>query len=61
MEIREITGKYESLSRLYSKADEVGTYIAQKIGLDFDEILDKRLDGYSLSHIIDGGHNRGTR
>ncbi len=57
----ELNGKYATVNSLYDTACEVGGYICDKIGLDFDEILDKRLDGYRLSYIIDEGHNRGAR
>ena len=57
----ELSGKYATISSLYDTACEVGGYICGKIGLDFEEILDKRLDGYKLSYIIDEGHNRGAR
>lgn len=57
----DLSGKYATVNILYDTACEVGGYICGKIGLDFDEILDKRLDGYRLSYIIDEGHNRGAR
>lgn len=57
----ELSGKYAALNSLYDTACEVGGYICNKIGLDFEEILDKRLDGYRLSYIIDEGHNKGAR
>lgn len=57
----ELSGKYATINSLYDTACEVGGYICGKIGLDFEEILDKRLDGYRLSYIIDEGHNRGAR
>ena len=60
-EIQNLTKQNKTNSELYSKAYEVGEYIADKVGLDFEEILDKRLDGYKLSYIIDEGHNRGAR
>ena len=60
-EIQNLTKQNKTNSELYNKAYEVGEYIADKVGLDFEEILDKRLDGYSLSYIIDEGHNRGAR
>lgn len=60
-EIQNLTKQNKTNSELYNKAYEVGEYIADKVGLDFEEILDKRLDGYKLSYIIDEGHNRGAR
>lgn len=57
----ELSGKYATISSLYDTACEVGGYICGKIGLDFEEIFDKRLDGYRLSYIIDEGHNKGAR
>lgn len=60
-EIQTLTKQNKTNSELYNKAYEVGEYIADKVGLDFEEILDKRLDGYRLSYIIDEGHNRGAR
>lgn len=57
----ELSGKYATLNSLYDTACEVGGYICGKIGLDFEEIFDKRLDGYRLAYIIDEGHNRGAR
>lgn len=57
----ELSDKYATLNSLYDTAYEVGEYICGKIGLDFEEILDKRLDGYRLSYIIDEGHNKGAR
>lgn len=60
-EIQKLTKQNKTNSELYNKAYEVGEYIADKVGLDFEEILDKRLDGYRLSYIIDEGHNRGVR
>ncbi|MBD5140916.1 MAG: hypothetical protein HDT25_05825, partial [Ruminococcus sp.] len=60
-EIQKLTKQNKTNSELYNKAYEVGEYIADKMGLDFEEILDKRLDGYKLSYIIDEGHNRGAR
>lgn len=56
-----LSDKYATLNSLYNTAYEIGEYICGKIGLDFEEILDKRLDGYRLSYIIDEGHNKGTR
>lgn len=57
----ELSDKYATLNSLYATAYEVGEYICGKIGLDFEEIFDKRMDGYRLSYIIDEGHNKGTR
>ena len=57
----ELSGKYATVNSLYNTACEVGGYICSKIGLDFEEIFDKRLDGYRLSYIIDEGHNRVAR
>lgn len=60
-ENKELADKYTRMSSLCFTTNEVGEYIADKVGLDFEEILDKRLDGYRLSYIIDEGHNRGAR
>lgn len=60
-ELETVTNNYDLLQSMYNTACEVGKYIANKIKLDFMEILNKRLDGYRLSYIIDEGHNRGAR
>lgn len=58
---KELSDKYAKLSSLWYITNEIGEYIADRIGLDFDEILDMRQDGYKLSYIIDEGHNKGAR
>lgn len=58
---KELSDKYAKLSSLWYITNEIGEYIADRIGLDFDEILDMRQDGYRLSYIIDEGHNNGAR
>ena len=61
VENKELSDKYTRMSSLLYTTNEVGEYIAEKLGLDFEEIIDKRLDGYRLSYIIDEGHNKGAR
>lgn len=60
-EIQSLANQNKTNNELYRKTYEVGEYIADKVGLDFEEILDKHLDGYGLAYIIDEGHNRGAR
>ncbi|MCM1525571.1 MAG: hypothetical protein NC120_14085, partial [Ruminococcus sp.] len=60
-EIQSLANQNKTNDELYKKTYEVGEYIADKVGLDFEEILDKHLDGYGLAYIIDEGHNKGAR
>lgn len=51
------------LNKLYRTACDVGRYVCDKLRLrvDFDKALDKRLDGYRLSHIFGDDRDRGAR
>lgn len=60
-EIQKLTEQNKAVSELYNKTYEIGEYLAHKLRLDFEEILDERLDGYKLSYIIDEGYSRGAR
>lgn len=51
----EMSGLKEKLRLLDSFIDklyEIGTYMARKLRLDFENIVSRRLDGYSLKHIF---------
>ncbi len=50
------TNKY--LRGLIETMYEVGRYFAKKLGFDFDDIVDKREDGYSLGYLT-GSRGRG--
>lgn len=54
-QLQELEQKNKTIESLYDTACECGEYVCDKVGLDFDRILDMRLDGYRLSYIIDGG------
>lgn len=59
--MQELLNNNNIINKLYAAACEIGEYICKKIGLDFHKILDKRLDGYILSYIIDEEQNRDVR
>lgn len=54
----ELKQRYDTLDSLYDTAVECGNYICQKIGYDFDRVLDMRINKYRLSYIIDEGKGR---
>ena len=54
-QIQELEKKYKTTDSLYDTAYECGEYVCDKIGLDFDKILDMRIKGYRLSYIVDEG------
>lgn len=57
-QLKEFEQKNNTIESLYDTACECGKYVCDKIGLDFNHILDMRIDGYRLSYIVDEG--RGT-
>lgn len=54
-QLQELEQKHKTIESLYDTACECGEYVCDKVGLDFDRILDMRLDGYRLSYIVDEG------
>ena len=54
-QLQELEKNYKTTDSLYDTAYECGEYICDKIGLDFDKILDMRIKGYRLSYIVDEG------
>lgn len=54
-QIQELEKNYKTTDSLYDTAYECGEYVCDKIGLDFDKILDMRIKGYRLSYIVDEG------
>lgn len=54
-EIGELTKGMAYNLELYNAACDIG----ERLDPDFNAFVDKRLDGYSVSHILDGGKNRG--
>lgn len=54
-EIQKISEKKQIIDSLYNTACECAEYICNKVGMDFDRILDMRIDGYRLSYIVDEG------
>lgn len=54
-QLQELEQKHKTIESLYDTACECGEYVCDKVGLDFDRILDMRLDGYRLSYIFDEG------
>lgn len=56
-QLQELEQKNKTISSLYNTACECAEYVCDKIGMDFDRILDMRLDGYRLSYIV--GEGRG--
>lgn len=54
-QIQELEKDYKTTDSLYDTAYECGEYVCDKIGLDFDKILDMRIKGYRLSYIVDEG------
>ena len=49
--------KYDAANGLLDAAYEIGNYIGRRCGVDFNDALDKRSDGYSLGYIF-GGQGR---
>jgi len=56
--IDKLTRDVSTYKGLYDKAFECGQYIADRIGYDFDDIVDKRIDGYGLSYIMGDKQSR---
>lgn len=54
-QLQELEKNYKTTDSLYDAAYECGEYVCDKIGLDFDKILDMRIKGYRLSYIVDEG------
>lgn len=54
-QLQELEKNYKITDSLYDTAYESGEYVCDKIGLDFDKILDMRIKGYRLSYIVDEG------
>lgn len=54
-QLQELEKNYKTTDSLYDTAYECGEYVCDKIGLDFDKILDMRIKGYRLSYIVDEG------
>lgn len=51
--------KLRSLDSFIDKLYEIGAYMARKLRMDFENIVNRRLDGYSLKHIFgDNGLER---
>ena len=55
--IEDLKIKYDAATGLLDAAYEVGNYIGRRCGVDFEDALDKRSDGYSLGYIF-GGQGR---
>ena len=54
-QLQELEEKHKIIDGLYDTACECGEYVCDKVGLDFDKILDMRIKGYRLSYIVDEG------
>lgn len=58
-EMRGLKEKLSSLDSFIDKLYEIGAYMARKLRMDFENIVNRRLDGYSLKHIFgDNGRER---
>ena len=51
-EISWLKEKLQNLNEFVDKLFEIGRYMARKLFMSFDDILDQRLSGYSLKHIF---------
>lgn len=52
---KEISGlkkTIDSLRNYIDKLFEIGAYMAKKFRMDFENVVNRRLDGYSLKHIF---------
>lgn len=58
-EISKLEEKLNSLRSYIDKLFEIGAYMARKLRMNFEDIVNRRLDGYSLKHIFgDNGQER---
>ena len=56
--IKDLQLKYDAANGLLDAAYEVGNYIGKRCGINFNDALDKRSDGYSMSYIFGSGRER---
>lgn len=54
-QLQDLEQKHKTIDSLFDTACECGEYVCDKVGLDFNKILDMRIDGYRLSYIVDEG------
>ena len=57
-EIQKISEDKQRIGSLYDTTFECAEYVCNKVGMDFDRILDMRIQGYRLSYIVDEGRGR---